>query len=766
MVQWWDGQVRPWVSQPDNYKSLFEDGYTNTNTISLVGGSDRGTMRLSATNFGYGGFLPNMKQTRNNISFNSTYNVSSKIRVESAVSYSITNNTNPNERLDRASNYPMPVNEIADLYKTNYQSSTGYFLSDSLKKYINSNVRDNIVLPLLWDQNKNLITTINQQVAMSLKVNYQIVKWLSLNILTGTTRSFYNLKRKEAWKAPSDPTVVTDLQGVYQVQQSNSLRNYFQGFLNYNGKLTHDLALTVTGGGTVDYRYDDVLTSTTSGLKFRDIYTFANNKAATLAPSGSQGGEILYAAIGTAELAYKKYLFLNMSLRNDWSSKLPDYSRSYLYPSAGLSFLLSEVVKLPEVINYAKLRASYAVVGNTVPSRYFANAGYSYGTYQLPNSSVVTTSTIPTSIPPTSIVAEKNYSTEFGIETALFNSRIHADLTYYSNKGKDLINSVTVAPSSGATGIRINSGSMSNKGFEFQVDGDVIRTKALNWNISVNGTTIKRKVLSLAEGLPSRLLGNPFSANFMAVPGQAPYQIYMQKVLRDPKTGSPIIAANGLVQFDPNYSYIANALPAFYGGLSNTVRYKSFSLWAAIDYSYGAHIVSYSNTFMMGDGISTASLFGRDTQHGGLSYYTNAGGVNIPLQNGQTAPTGFITRTDGIIADGVKADGSKNDVIISAVTYYTNRYGNFGSEESVYKNDYIRLGELTLSYQLPDKIAAKIKTNKLVVSLIGRNLAYLYKTLPNIAPSAAIGTNSINSSYEYTVTPSSRNFGVSIKANF
>nr|WP_262915395.1 TonB-dependent receptor [Niabella ginsengisoli] len=657
----------------------------------------------------------------------------------------------------------MPINEITSLYEDHYKSAQGYYLSDSLRKYVNGSVRDNIILPLLWGQRENRFNNRAEQLNASVRVNYQIAKPVSLNIITGTTRNNEVTETKQKWMQYSDPTSSSDLQGQYRVSQGNSYRNYLQGFLNFNHGLGEDFKLSLSGGATIDNQYGNVTTQSTNGLKFRDVFSLSNNKGTPNAPSGSQGGEALYAVVGTGELSFKNYLYLNATARNDWSSKLPDYSRSYFYPSVGLSFVASEAFQLPKAITYLKFRASQAVVGNSVPSRYFASAGFSYGTYQLPNGSTIINSSIPTSIPPVSVIAEKNYSTEFGTEASFFRSRIHADLTFYFNKGKDLLNSVNVAQSSAAQNFRINSGSVSNRGFEFQLDGDIISNQNIVWNMGVNGTTIKRKVLTLAAGLEERLLGNPFGAAFKAVPGSEPYTIWMRKIAKD-ENNNIIVSANGLPKFNSELSFIANGLPKFYGGISNQLSYRGISLYALLDYSYGGHMVSYTNNYLLSSGVGKESLFGRNTEYGGLTYY-NDGTKNILLETGQTAPSGFITRTDGIIVDGVKENGSANDVILSAASYYSNRYGGTSSEESVYKNNFIRLGEIALTYTLPENIVSRIGIQGLSVSFIGRNLAFLHKTLPNIAPSNSMGTNSINSAFEYTVNPSSRNFGVSIKAN-
>lgn len=765
-VQWWDGQKRPWVAQPDNFKNIFQDGFTNSNRASINGASDKGYFRFSFTNFNYGGFLPNMKQGRNSVSVASGYQVTSRFKVDVQLMYNNINNQNPPQRIDRASNYPMPRNELTSLYESNYKNPLGYYLTDSLRK-VSGNIRDNILQPLFWDQRENRYTSNQQQLFGSVTATIDIAKPLSLRLRYGTDRYYILSETKEKWLQASDPTNPADLQGNYSRTIDNNYRNYAEALLTFNKTINKDFKLSLTAGTSADDMYGYSNTSYTRGLRFRDIFSLNNNKAAdNNPPRGSSGGERYIAAFGSGQVGFRDWLFLDLTARNDWSSKLPSKNRSYFYPSAGLSFILSEAVHLPEVITYMKFRGSYAQVGNTVPSRYFANEGYSYSSYLRPDGLSAVMTGVSASVPPLDIRAEKNYSVEFGMETALFDNRLSLDLTYYQNKGVDLINAVSVTPSGGASNIRINSGSISNKGLEIQLKGDVIKGHAFGWQSTLNASTVKRKVLSLAAGIKERVIGNPFSAVFKAVPGDAPYDIYMAKLARDSKSGLPKVDANGMFTFEGTLSNMGNALPKWYGGFINDFTYRNFLLTVVVDYRYGGKIVSYSNILMNGAGVSKESLYGRDTEHGGIAFYTNDAGKNIRLENGQQPPAGKPLRTDGMIVNGVKPDGTPNDIIISAANYYNSRYAQFGTEDAVFDNNYIRLGEVSLAYRLPKNICQKLSVQHVTFSLIARNIAYLYKSLPNVVPNSGLGTDAINSNFEYTAYPSTRNLGGSIKVNF
>ena len=172
-------------------------------------------------------------------------------------------------------------------------------------------------------------------------------------------------------------------------------------------------------------------------------------------------------------MAYKRFLYLNLTARNDWSSRLSVGNRSFFYPSAGLSFVFTEALDMPDWLNYGKVRGSYAIVGNTTPSIYFTNSEYQYGLF---NNSAITNE-FKSDVPPTNIAPEKTYSWEFGLEGRMLDGRLGVDLAYYTNKTKNQIITVPVAPSTGAVGMKMNAGEIGNHGVEIQLTGTRYKQK-------------------------------------------------------------------------------------------------------------------------------------------------------------------------------------------------------------------------------------------------------------------------------------------------
>ncbi len=767
-VLWWDGVVRPWQAQPNNYKDLFSNGSTLNNTVSMSGATDKSSFRLSFTNYDYKGFLPNMKESRNSVMLYASQKVSNVISADIFVNYIDNYRQNPPERIDRA-NYSMLNTDITSVYDANTINPSGYYLTDSASKYLNgSNISSNIMTPLIWDQKMNQYQDHRNTFLGTATITFKLSKAFSLRVRGGTDRLFDFVEQKRPFTAYAAATNLTLNQGSYIKTQTNNYKNHGDVLLNFNKQLNKDFSLTAFAGYSMDDEYDESSTiSPANGLMYNNMYTTANYKAAVVTgtftrpganASASQGGERLDAVFASATFGYKKWFYVTATDRSDWSSYLPANSNHYNYPSVGASFMFSDLWKMPAFVSYGKLKVSYGITG--VPgSRYFANASYSQGaTY---NSAIL--SSFTTTVPPSNIIAEKNHSFEIGLETGLFQDRVRVDLTYYKNRSNNMINSVPVALSTGAANLNINAGDLENQGIELKLVGDVIKTKDLLWQMTLNGTQISRKVLTMPAGLTSRTLSNNFTTAMLAKPGEAPYNIYMLPMATDAK-GNVIVNASGTPTFSSAMVNSGNPMPKIYGGYINALTYKHFTFNVMLEYRFGAQVVSYDNIFWTATGLSNESLAGRDAAHGGIAYYVS-GGVNTPVSSGNP-PANAVIYNDGIIFKGVTAAGAANTTIIKASTYYQNRYYAFGTQDAVYNNDYLRLRELSLYYSFPAAIAKKLRVQSLSLGVIARNIGFLYKTVPNESPDAVMGTDNSYMGMMYSAYPPTRDFGASLKVSF
>ncbi|MBS6574285.1 SusC/RagA family TonB-linked outer membrane protein [Parabacteroides goldsteinii] len=768
-VVWWDGVKRPFSPQPNNYRDIFKDGFTNNNSISITNGTDKNNIRLSYTNMNYAGYLENFKQNKHNFSLSGNFKVHERLTFDAAVSFNISDTKNPPTRIDRVSNYPMPRNEITQLWKDHYKNSEGYYLTDEISGISGSN-RDNIINYLLWQQNENQYTQTRERLIASLSANVKIFDFLNFRLRGGTDR--YNDKKedKEMFKRYADPANMSDLQGLYRKTDNHYRKDYVEGLLMFNKTFKEDFDVTANLGISGEDIAETGMTWSSEGLKYNGMFSTNNNKKDPKAAGRDTGynrGEFLGAVFASAQLAYKRFLYLDLTARNDWSSRLSAGNRSFFYPSAGLSFVFTETLDLPDWWNYGKIRGSYAVVGNTTPTIYFTNTEYNYGSF---NNSAITND-FGNDVPPTNIIPEKTYSWEFGLESRMFDGRLGFDLAYYTNRTKNQIITVPVAPSTGATGMRMNAGEIGNYGIELQLNGTPVETKNFTWESTLNFSFTHNELISLIDGMEDRQIGSPWSAAiFKAVPGYATPSVFIRKWVRDDQ-GNMIVDKNGNYQQEAEFTYAGSAAPKMVAGFTNTFHYKNFSLSAHIDGSFGGKLLSFTNNFLKATGAGKESLFGRDEEYGGLAYYIDKNtNQKVALDShSASAPANALegrVHHDGMIAEGVKADGSKNDIIVAASDYYNSRYNRNGSEDNLYDNTYIKLRELKLSYQLPNNWVSKIGLQNLNISLIGSNLFYIYKSVPNINPEATLGTSGTNAYVEYTTYPSARSFGFALKTSF
>ena len=772
---WWDGIERPFNPQPDNYKNLFQNGFSNNNTISITNGSEKNSMRLSYANNNYEGFLKNMKQERHNFNFSGTAKALEWLSFETSITFNRTKNTNNAPRIDRVSNFPMPRSEITQLYKDHYKDSDGYYMTSEMRDGasntgggVNSSIRDNIINYMLWQQNENRYTNGKDRLMGTITANVKIIDPLTLRLTVGTDRIRTLKEDKEMFKEYSEPTD-SKSQGLYRKINQDYTKKFYEAMLLFNKPLNKKFSLSLMGAISGEDIKESKLQWQSNGLKINGVFSTANNKNLPglndLNGWGSNSSEMLYSVYGSGQLAYNHYLYLDITARNDWTSRLPSYSRSFFYPSVGLGFVFTDAFKFPSWLTYGKVRASYAIVGNHTPETYFANVSYKLETHD----NDVTTNTFDKSVPPVKIEPEKTHSWELGTELKALNGRIGLDFTYFSSETRNQILSVAIPISSGATSMKMNAGTIKNNGIEIQLSGTPIQTKDISWDASLNFSYTESKVNELADGLSSYQIGSAWNVNFWSNVNSPVYGIYLKKWKRD-SDGNMIVGSNGRYIQEDDVSYCGDAMPKFIGGFNTTFRYKDFSLTALIDAQFGGKLVSFTNLYLKATGAGKESLYGRDEEYGGVPYYIDGTGNKIKLDNHNatvpsTSADGRVYH-DGIIAKGVKEDGTPNDVILSAYQYYNYRYNTTATEDQIYNNTYIKFRELSLTYSIPSQIYSKIKLQGLSVSLIGSNLFYIYKSIPNVSPESVLGTKAQNAYVEYTSYPMARSFGFSLKARF
>jgi TonB-linked SusC/RagA family outer membrane protein len=765
----WDGKVRPYSAQKDNYKSLFQQGKNSSATVSVSHASDVASIRFSLTHQRNEGLSIGSLNTKNIANLNSSFKIAKNFTTDLMVNFINQHTKNRPYSVDRLLNNFTGMISTFDngqWYQDKVMTSKGYRYvtgagnSATPAENIIYNGFKGDIADYMWRIKAHRSDEHSNRLIASITNNWQIVKGLKFRSRIST--DFTSTKSED--KQLSERPLAIGNSGYFGMSNQESVINYADALLTYSKKFNDDLEVNVTGGYTATKESaSSVSRGTNGGLSTENMFDVS--ASVNVPNNGSfRSSMVRDAFLGTLNASYKNYLFAEATVRRDRTSTMNPNNNSFVYPSVNASFVFSDAFSMPAFISYGKLRASWGVVGN-YPSAYSANVAYSQNTLgNQGGAQPILFTTVPTGTFGNDLIKpEQKNEIEFGLEFRFFKNRFGLDLAYYNAQVKDQILPLTLPPTSGAGSILTNIGTLRNQGIELSINGLIIDKKDFKWDATLNLAKNANKVEALAPGLTNLLHadydGN--AAQLVSEVGQPMGDILAHPILTNAK-GEKIVGGNGVYQLDANKMIKAgNAMPKLTGGLSNTFTYKNFSLDALIDFRYGGHVMPTGINWLHSRGLTEESLTAMDASRGGLQYKAIINGVEQ-------------TFNDGMLMDGVLADGSKNTKIISQATYYNSTYNWGGPQYSqsryelyVKENSYIKMRELSLGYSFASKIAAKIGANKLRLSVYGRNLFYLYRTIKDIdAEQTTAGSRWYQNVSNVGTNPSSRSFGIMLRASF
>jgi len=774
----YDNTYTTYRAYPNNYNDIFRNTTNTEATVAISGASEKGNMRLSYTNKDYNGILQNFYQKNNDVSFNGRYKASDFASFEIVTNlYNVqTQNRLPNigRLVSNGINRDADFKHFATFYKDNLGQQRNDYSADRFP-YVFTGAGDGY-FPMLWGQNENRNTDNKLHLVASAKVDLSFTKWLGLTIQAGTdyTDWEYVAKNKVTQIYPTvQGGAFSDAREIYKIQNYTAL-------LNFNHKYFDNRLDIVAFAGPSYYQndYSRLGVQTVGGLQFQDWYSLAASKSQS-GQFGQAAGEnrsttILSSILGNASLAWKSTFYLEISARQDRTSTLAPGDNSYFYPGASLSYNFNQTFKIPE-LTYGKLRISAAAVGKGATQyAYWAYPSYNLGLVQ--GTGAITISS-PSSLFAQNIKPEMKKEVEIGFDTQWFEKHpLEVNFSFYTATNYNQIIDLGLTASTGYADTKVNAGGFRNWGYEFFAKYTPVLTKIHKLDVSLTIANQYSKVTSLYPGINQYAISGSGAYTEVAIPGQKIGNIQAYDYLRDHTTGKKIVNANTGI-YSPDNSHlveVGNINPYLLGGFFVDYHFKNLGIHVGMNYKFGGTYLSYTNYYLYGQGLTKATLQYRDAAHGGMAYYINKSNHNMALPTGATsAPTDSqdgIVYHNGLILDGVKDDGSghfvKNDLIISDYTYYST-YVHDMSEwfqpDKLSKNDYLKVREVSISYTLPQKIAQKLAVEKLMLSAFGRNLFYLYKTLPNIDPESSMGSNSF---VEYTSLPQVRTLGFKLDASF
>lgn len=780
-VAWWDGTMKPYVAQPDNFNDLHRKGFNSIFNASLANKLDKLSYRISYTRNAYEGIQAGGRLDRNSLHLATSYQFTRKFTADFTAYYSNSVVHNRPIKLNRLassfSGFFSRAEPIATFFDR-YETSEGYKWVPVDQSQRNPEEALKFVTPkgyevmdLLWQQLRNSEDERQNRLITSLTLNYEIATDLLLRARMGTDLTRLNTETRQHNEYPTAFNGTTST-GLYGQSHGNYSFIYSDALLTYSKKIGSDYRFSVNGGIQVrDENYNNNSTTTNGGLVLENWFSLSNSFLPALNVKQVRSSILKYAYLGVADFSFRDILYLQATGRQEYSSTLPPGQNGYFYPSVNTGFVFSDVVKFPEFINYGKLRASYGMVGNAPPP-YEANVLYELTTLQTIKGPVVSAGTSGSLYGNNGIRPELRNEFEAGVELWMLNSRLGFDLTYYVSRTKDQILKLDLPGSLGSSRILANAGTLQSRGWEVGIIAYPLKKSKLNWSTTLN-TAINNVVL---EDLPAGIDQLVFrdleggSVQIVAEPGQRIGNIYVHPRATDSQ-GNIVIHDDGMYLMDKSrYVKAGNILPRITGGLGNEWRYANFRLNAQIDYCFGGQVVSPPLKYGKASGLYENTLQYRDAEHGGLPYFTDDNGVNIPIEGSTEVPVGRTVYHDGIILNGVTADGEPNTQIIDAASYYIKMYdwGNnaWNGDGMIYNNSYIKLREVSLTYSLPSAFVSRMHLNFVRVSVIGRNLCYLWRTLENMDPESTIGSSWLNQGVDEGSESATRSYGFSVKLGF
>lgn len=778
-VLYWDGTVRKYNAMSSNpWEDIFRNGFNQTYNLGVTQGNEKANTRFSYTYVDNTPTQYNSDFSKHNFNLSGNLNISKQFSLSYTANYIRQDIKNRPYRISRiTNNFSGMFGSFEDvgLIRDMTRTSLGYRNVYGSEKTLTPD-ESFIFQPasfggLLQEYYWNILgreqLENNNRLIASVTPTWNIIEGLSLRGRISTDLTTEKIEKKESTESPlafGTPT------GHYNLTNKRYEIYYGDLMLMYDTEFADKFGVTANAGyqGRMENAYNSSV-YTDGGLSVENWFNISASK--NRAGAEMMKREFLKSAFfGTLTLSYDHSAYLEGTVRQEKTSTLAKGNNSFFYPSANASYIFTEALKdkRPSWYDYGKVRASYGVVGNA-PEVYAANLAYNQSSI-----SGYIYNTVPGSLGNESIRPEKKFEWEFGVESKFLNNRLGFELSYYTNTVKDQILQTTMPQSSGGTSILLNVGELKNNGLELSLYGTPVKTKDFSWDVRANFAFNKNKVVKLMDGL-NELTHDTYdgSVEVKSLVGQPMGDIYTYVPVTD-ANGNKVVDSDGLYSMDyTERKKVGNAMPNATGGISTNLSYKNFFLDALFDFRIGGDVLNVPYQYMMGRGNLVESLPYRDAAHGGLSYYFEGDGFsNRRIATASAAgPGGERVYDNGMILQGVKQDGTANDIIVPADWYYVNTY-NWGAADyvdysnSIFDNSYLKLRELSFGYQLPQALASKFSCKSLSVSVYGRNLCFLYKNLPSFDAEATDGTTWRSQVTIGGSTATTRSFGFSLRASF
>jgi TonB-linked SusC/RagA family outer membrane protein len=756
MVYQWDaftpyspnfGKKTAWKNADNGPITFFQAPVSLNNTISLEGSDAKSSYLVTISNLFQSGLMPNSEIKKNNISTKFTHQFTDKLTATVFANYIQQNtvgrnSTGYNDNIMSNFRQWWQTNVDVKSLQEVYNNSGGQNVTWNIKSPTNST-------PAYWDnpyfqRNKNYQNDGRSRFVGYSKLDYKINNWLSSTFRASTdTYSEIQEERRTVGSIAAEFGINRlDETSGYQRFNRNYSENNFDLLFNFKKNINDDISFNGLVGGTINrINVNTILASTQGGLVIPGIYSLQNSNIA-VRPIDAESRQGINSYYGQVSFGYKNLVYLDGTVRRDAYSTLPKSDNAVVYPSVSSSFIFSNLLKNYTWLSYGKLRANFAQVGNGAPGQALNDTYAKYDPYDTANLYATPTVKNNPDLKPT---ITSNY--ELGLEMSFLDRKIGVDLGVYRSLSTDQIFQVPFSTATGYSSKFINAGSIENKGIELQLNGSIISTKDLKWDIYVNWATNKNEVVSLKEGIENLQLGSfQGGVTINAAVGQ-PYGLIRGTDFTY-LNGQRVVGANGRYAINSNSNNVIGDInPDWTGGVRNKVTYKDISLSFLIDMQKGGDIFSLDRSYGLATGL-----------------YDETAGLNDlgnPIRNS-------IADGGGVILPGVQADGSQNTVRTPSPEFYGNvdGYRRKPNKAFVYDASFVKLREVAITYNFPSKLSKKLLVQDMKFSIVGTNLWIIDKNLPDADPESGLGSGNLSSGYSVGSLPTTRNIGCNLTIKF
>ncbi len=725
-------QEYSFTPQPDNVRDVFQIGYNSSTNLKYRAGQENLQGVVSYTLTEATGTVPNNSIRKHNFQVRVNGQPTDNLSMDGKLNY--INETIENE-LSTGESFSNPMRHALRLprnIRTAHVEKFEYTNQDGLLRQHFWNPGSNGGANPYWTLNRNLNENESNRVLGLASATYDFTDQLNFQL-----RASADIGASQDQTRHYNNTYIISPQGQFSESKSFGTKWTGDAILNYaNDDVLEDFSLDLTGGATITQERNRYLSASTGArMVVPNFFSLGNTQNVGVGESEGSPRDV-QSLYGRGEIGWQDAVFLTLTGRNDWSSTLPPDNWSFFYPSVGLSAVLTDLISFPDAIDYFQLRGSWARVGNEAPPFQLTrsasfSAGGRTGFLELSGT-----------LPAEDLKPEETESWEFGAQIRTLQNRLELNASVYHTETRNQLFTLQLPVASGASNAFTNGGNIRNQGIELTLTGTPVRTEGFEWTSTVNFSHNQNLVKKISEQRPRVAIGGSFLGTNFIEEGK-PFQQYFSRGFARDDQGRVIVEPNGIPRLtDGETVKIADFNPDWEGSFRSNLSFQNVNLSFLIDHRQGGQVGSFTNAVLAGDGNLQRTLDGRG---GGFVF-------------GETA----FSDEEAVAADGGEVPST------TAQNFWRNMGGRNTPVGEAFSADATatKLREVTLGYQFDQSQLGELPVSAVNVSLVGRNLLWIYRASSRVDPDILTNTGKGAEGFESFQPPTTRSFGANLNIQF